>query len=104
MQRIIQVSIDFDEEGIRKSIEKNAEKQVIETVTQETRDWLKTRFNRFGKEEELYKELVENKINEIIEERKDDIVKEAITLLADKMYRSKKVREAMNELIDDFKE
>lgn len=104
MQRIIQISIDFDEEGIRKSIEKNAEKQVIGTVTQETRDWLKTRFNRFGKEEETYKELVENKINEIIEERKDDIVKEAITLLADKMYRSKKVREAMNELIDDFKE
>ena len=47
MQRIIQISIDFDEEEIKKSIEKNAEKHLVEPSTQKDTKFLIHMLERF---------------------------------------------------------
>lgn len=96
MQHIVQIAFDFDDEKIAKSIEKNVESEVIKNITGE----VKKEFidKRWGNESGL-KDVVTAVVKDVIEEKKDDIVKMASQMLCDKLFRTKAVKEAALEAV-----
>lgn len=96
MQHIVQIAFDFDDEKVTKSIEKNVESEVIKNITGEVkREFIE---KRYGSESGL-KDVVTSVVKEVIEERKDEIVKMASQMLCDKLFRTKAVKEAALEAV-----
>lgn len=96
MQHIVQIAFDFDDEKVTKSIEKNVESEVIKNITGEVkREFIE---KRYGNESGL-KDVVAAVVKEVIEEKKDDIVKMASQMLCDKLFRTKAVKEAALEAV-----
>lgn len=96
MQHIVQIAFDFDDEKVTKSIEKNVESEVIKNITGEVkREFIE---KRYGNESGL-KDMVAAVVKEVIEEKKNDIVKMASQMLCDKLFRTKAVKEAALEAV-----
>lgn len=96
MQHIVQIAFDFDDEKVTKSIEKNVESEVIKNITGEVkREFIE---KRYGNESGL-KDVVAAVVKEVIEEKKNDIVKMASQMLCDKLFRTKAVKEAALEAV-----
>lgn len=101
MQHIVQIAFDFDDEKVTRSIEGNVEKEVIKNITREVeKDFIK---KNYGNESGL-KDVVTAVVKEVIETRKDDIVKMASQMLCDKLFRTKAVKEAALEAVLNDKE
>lgn len=96
MQHIVQIAFDFDDEKVTKSIEKNVESEVIKNITGEVkREFIEKRYEN----ESGLKDVVAAVVKEVIEEKKDDIVKMASQMLCDKLFRTKAVKEAALEAV-----
>lgn len=101
MQHILQIAFDFDDEKITRSIEENVEKEVIKNITGEVkREFIE---KRYGNESGL-KDVVASIVKDVIETKKDDIIKMASQMLCDKLFRTKAVKEAALEAVLNGKE
>lgn len=89
MQHIINFAIDIEDERIQQMVEKNAEKQIINTITKEIEDVIYHKSYYGGKSNEPLRNMVQNKIDDFLKENKDAILSEASRILADKLFRSK---------------
>lgn len=98
MEHIVNFGISFDDETLAKRIEENAYKDIISEL-------------KFGLESKIYEKLrksyyndplmdiVKEQVNEVIETKKEEIIERAVAQVADKIYRSKRVKEAIGELL-----
>ena len=101
MEHLIQMSINVDDKKIVESIERNAEKTITENLDKEVKKII------FNFENDWYghgrvrgvSDWTEDRLNEFLEKHKDQIIDLASDKLADKMYKSKKVREIMTESV-----
>ena len=101
MEHLIQMTINVDDKKIVESIERNAEKTITENLDKEVKkiifnfenDWYNN--GRIGG----VSDWTEDRLNEFLEKHKDKIIDLASDKLADKMYKSKKVREIMTESV-----
>lgn len=93
----VPVTIGVDEEKIAQSIEKNVESQVINRVLTEVKKILyKNRpysYTDDYSDPAPMKEMIKDEIGKIVEERSDEIVALAAEALADKLSRSKTIKE-----------
>ena len=89
MQRIIEFSVDFDENGVKKRIEENAYKEVVEA--------LKTDVIKRVIEKSYYgnrlTDFTEKVIGDIFKLYKDEIIDKAAQLIAEKAMRTKAWKE-----------
>lgn len=96
MQHIVQIAFDFDDDKVAKSIEANVEKEVIKNITRKIEnDFFE---KRYGNESGL-KDVVTSVVKDVVEEKKDNIVKMASQMLCEKLFRSKAVKEAALEAV-----
>ena len=101
MEHLIQMTINVDDKKIVESIERNAEKTITENLDKEVKKII------FNFENDWYgngqirgvSDWTEDRLNEFLEKHKDQIIDLASDKLADKMYKSKKVREVMTESV-----
>lgn len=101
MEHLIQMTINVDDKKIVESIERNAEKTITENLDKEVKKII------FNFENDWYSngrirgvsDWTEDRLNEFLEKHKDQIINLASDKLADKMYKSKKVREIMTESV-----
>lgn len=93
----VPVTIGVDEEKIAESIEKNVESQVINRVLTEVKKTLYSKrhydYNDNYVDPTPMKEMIKDEIGKIVEERSDEIVALAAEVLADKLSRSKMIKE-----------
>lgn len=98
MEHIVNFGISFDDETLAKRIEENAYKDIISEL-------------KFGLESKIYEKLrksyyndplmdmVKDQVGKIIETQKEEIIERAVAQVADKIYRSKRVKEAIGDLL-----
>lgn len=93
----VPVTIGVDEERIAESIEKNVEEQVVNRILTEVKKTLyKSKPYSYRDEYDdptPMKEMIKEQICKIVEERSDEIVTLAAEVLAEKLSRSKAVKE-----------
>ena len=90
----IQFEIDFDSEALKKRIAENAERQVIKTITDGVKGEL-FGLDYYGRPcSRDVAEWVHEKVGELLLNNRSEIIEQASKELADRLYRSKNVREA----------
>lgn len=105
MEHIVQFGIGIDDDAIREIVMKKAEKSIVEDLKKDIRseiireifvcdsDWS-------GKERKIdLQDWVKDLVEKTLKDNKDQIIKMASEKLADKMSRTKAVKEAMAEKI-----
>ena len=101
----VPVTIGVNEEEIANEIRKNVEDRVVEKITKEIKEVIYEK-STYGSRDtnEPLKRMVRMQIGEILEKNKSVIVQEAAKALADKMIKTKTVKEAIKETIEKVKE
>lgn len=98
----VPVVIGVDEEKIAKAVENDVERQVINNLTQMiTKSIFKKRSYYSDKYDDpsMIIEMTKEKVNQILEEHEDEIIQGAIDKLADKLARTKVVKEATANVV-----
>lgn len=94
----IQINIDFDDTLFKKRIAENAERKVIKNITDEVSAEL-FGVDYYGRPKAGYvAPWVHEKVGEFLTDHKEEIIAQASKELADRLYRSKNVREAAGEV------
>lgn len=99
MEHIVQFAISIDDDKIKRNIENNVEKQVVNKIKGDCMKALvgKKSITNCDYTQKL-KEMVDDNIQNFLAENKDEIIK----IAADKLSRTKAVREAVNKSIEEF--
>ena len=99
MEHIVQFAIGIDDDAIRKRVVESGEKQIIDSIAADVRKQIfrKDPWSR-GKEEE-FTIYADRKIEDILNSWKDEIVDAAAEKLADRLMRTKRVKEAVDNVI-----
>ena len=112
MEHIVQFAIGIDDDAIIKRVTECAEKQIIGELKEEIKFEIEHEIFRhdtwFGKENKIVglQGWVEGFVNDVIEKNKDKIIEMTSEKLADKLSRSKVVKEAIaakvsNDVLDE---
>ena len=99
---IVNVAFDFDDDKVRSILENSAERKVIEGLKDDCYATMVKRSYGYGNysAEDAIKRLVEKSVDSFFEDYKDEIIQEAAKILADKLARSKAVREATKQVLE----
>ena len=114
MEHIVQFAIGIDDDAIVNRVTQYAENQLIGEIKKEVhsnieheifefdRSWYSDKNKKTG-----LQDWVEKLVNDLLEQNKEQIIEMAAVKLADKMSRSKIIRETMTErfvdIMDDVK-
>lgn len=105
MEHIVQFGINIDDEQIKKTIEKNAMQQVVATFRN---DVIKEMTGKHNYTKFEYSTKMWNAINEQIEtfldENREEIIKIASEKLAEKLAKTKKVKDMVANTISNLLE
>ena len=99
----VPVTIGVDEKRIAEEIEKNVEDRVVENITKEVK---RVMFDKdyYGREDaRSLRKMICEQIDKILDDNKDLIIKEATACLANKMSRTKVVKEATKDVVEKVK-
>lgn len=101
----VPVTIGVNEEEIAKEIRENVEDRVVEKITKEIKEVIYEK-SIYGSRDtnEPLKRMVRMQIDEILKRNESMIAQEAAKALADKMIKTKAVKEAIKETIEKVKE
>lgn len=102
MEHLVQFTISMDDKKITDSVEKNAEKVIINDLkTQVSKVFFNSRYNPYSGyvSFEGPSDWTKDVLKEFLEEHKDEIIKLASEDLAGRMSRMKAVKEAAVEAV-----
>ena len=95
----VPVTIGVDEKRIAEEIENDVEHQVINSITKEVKNKM---FSKIHYQEDPLDTMIKNEVKRIVEDNKDYIVENAAKLLSEKLSRTKVVKEAVQNVIDQI--
>lgn len=103
MEHIVQFAIGIDDKGIKERIERSAEKQIIERLYHDIALTLtnSTRWTEYPISSELqgaFKRITKEAVDNAVNQHKDEIIKEAATILADRLFRTKAAKELLGNI------
>lgn len=104
MEHIIQMAISVEDEKIVERVEKTAENQIIQTLTDRVENIISEKRGWYVNGERDYaplKNMVQEQVEKILNENKDLVLSEASKILADKLSRSKAGKEILQGLKED---
>lgn len=95
MEHIVQFAVGIDDNAIVKNIMEHAEKVITDELTQQVRDKLfsSSYYARHATEKDPLSSYAEGLINRYLDSHKDEIIEKAAIHLADKLSRTKAVKE-----------
>lgn len=100
MEHIVQFGITIDDEYIKKNIEKSAENVVAKEMAEQVRKALVMRW--CGNDEPTI--YFDKKITEVINEHKDEIINLAADRLAERLRRTKAVKDIVKSIKEEVSE
>ena len=97
MEHIVQFAIGIDDQKIVKSIEANAEKTITEDIKQKVYDNMFERrwYGGHGDPDQGFSNWMKDRIGDFMHEHKDLIIEMTAKLLADRLIRTKAVKELL---------
>ena len=95
----VPVTIGVDEKRIAEEIENDVGHQVINSITKEVKNKM---FSKSHYQEDPLDTMIKNEVKRIVENNKDYIVENTSKLLCEKLSRTKAVREAVQNVIDQI--
>jgi hypothetical protein len=103
MEHILQFGINIDDDAIVKAIMTKAEKMVIDDLISRTRKEIDETIYSSGyyRDRDL-RGWVKDEFIKFLENNKDDIISRASEKLADKLSRTKQVKEAVSEVLKEL--
>lgn len=98
----VPVTIGIDEEKIAKEISNDVKSQVINKIVEEVKNTMYNTSYPMHRSDynEPLRRMIESNIVELLKENEATIIKEAAKLLAERMARTKIVKEAIKEVVD----
>ena len=99
MEHIVQFAIGIYDKAIQNRIEEYAYRDVLDKLAKNAVDSVFAHTSAYSRET-MWKTLMEDALQSFLEERKDEIIDKAATMLADRFQRTKKYREAMDAAIE----
>ena len=101
MEHIIQFAIGIDDDAIAKKIEENAEKNITKDLRDKVGEIL-FGYNKWtGKEADAITGWTESLFMRYLEDHKTEIIELAAKCLAEKLAKTKAVREATQEVVKE---
>lgn len=97
MEHIVQFGISIDDERIRESVERQAASAIIKEISDNIAMSIRSRYSR--SKEEDWRIIVEDKAADFVKENADAILDCAISLVAEKMQKSKAYRDACRDAV-----
>lgn len=99
----VPVTLGIDEDVIAKEIEKNARQQAVAKIVEHIEDeiYATDYYGRRTKSTDPLKRMIKEKITEIITGKEDLIIELAAKILADKLAKSKAVKEKVGEILEE---
>ncbi|MEQ6114906.1 peptidase U32 [Bifidobacterium pseudocatenulatum] len=98
MEHIVQFAINIDDKTIQNRIEEHAYTDLLNKLTKNAVDSVFSHSSAYSRNT-MWESLMENALQNLIEERRDEIIDKAANMLADRFQRTKKYREAMGDAI-----
>lgn len=95
MEHILQFAINIDDDTIKKNIEANAEKQIVEQIAKDIKSAILGNYGSLTRTGETI-------VRTVMEEHKDEIIKLAADSVAESIKRSKKYREALANIVEEM--
>lgn len=89
----VPVVLGIDEEQIAKEIERNVERQVVNKIAKDIEDAIYDNRGYYGDKKEPLRKMVREEIMNFLEKHETLIINTAAAKLADKLSRTKAVRE-----------
>lgn len=100
-QQIINIPVNWDDEAIKRAIEKGVIEEVKDKIEKEA--FKKLGFDRYFEYSDLFKETVKECITELFEKNKEYIIKQVISSATKSLTSSKAFKEAKNNMIENAK-
>lgn len=101
MEHIVQFAIGIDDDAITKRVTENAEKEIIKDLKQDVANKIFQPYYYKGNADPKRDHLScfsENLVKAFFEENKEYIIDKAAAILADRLFRSKKGKEILDNL------
>lgn len=99
MEHIVQFAIGIDDNAIREKVEANAEKEIIKSIKQDVANKLfNSWYRNANPEKDPLSEFSKGIIEKFLEQHQEEILEKAAVHLADKLARTKKGKEILNNL------
>lgn len=99
MEHIVQFAIGIDDQKIKDIIMGKAEKEIMATLTNDIRRHIFDK-NYYGQPDEKFLSYwVKERVDKILSDSKTEIIELAAVHLADKLSRTKAVKEKVNEVL-----
>ncbi len=96
MEHLVQFAINVDDEKIKQTIESNVMKQIVNKISEECLNEIVDKDSNYPFK---IRQLVNNNIQRFFEQNKDLIIFETSNKLAEKLVKSKMIREAVEKLL-----
>ena len=98
MEHLVQFAINVDDEKIKQTIESNVMKQIVNKISEECLNEIVDKDSNYPFK---IRQLVNNNIQRFFEQNKDLIIFETSNKLAEKLVKTKAVREAVEKLLGE---
>lgn len=101
MEHILQFAINIDDDAIIRTVSAKAEKVALDEIVKKVEQAIYTT-SYSGRITGNYHSWVEEEFNNFLEKHKEEIIARASDKLADKMSRTKRVREVVDKVLEVF--
>lgn len=105
MQHIVNIAFDFDDQTIKKKIEEDAYNDILKMIREDIQKVICSMNYWSGKPNvndiSPLKEIVREEVRNVLAENKETIIQAAAEGLAESVKRTKKFKEAVNEVIGE---
>lgn len=95
MEHIIQFGVTVDDDAIIKHVEEKASEAVVKEIK------ANLGISKYYAEENVVRKIVQEEVDKCFENLQDKIIAETARLLVDKLIRTKKVKEAVQKVMDE---
>ena len=99
MEHIVQFAVNVDDDRIRQICEESAAKQIAEDIKLASHG--EGYYGRVNDSPENLKRLFKDSIDEYVKAHADEIIQGAIQEVAKNMMKTKKVKEAVEKLVEE---
>lgn len=97
MEHVVQFGINIDDEAIKNAVNKSAERAIIERINKDVRKHIFEE-DCYGRQTDRPTYFLERKIEEFLDKNRDTILEKASDKLADKLSKTKKARELLDNI------
>ena len=102
----VPVTIGIDEEKIAKEVERNARQQAVAKIVEHVENEIYTTdyYGRRTKSTEPLRDIIKAEVAMVLSAKEDLVIELAAKILADKLAKTKAVKEKVGEILEEYED